>query len=260
MEIRFLGTGASEGVPVIGCDCAHCTNAITEKRSRRLRSAILLTEHRRSILIDAGIDIRQQLLTHNVQSIDAVMITHEHYDHAYGLREFKYWPESGGHDGTTQLCAPQSLLNRISFLFDEAVKFSKLKQRPLHPYEFTQIGQFSVKPVRIIHTAASFGYLIQTTTTKIVYLSDISATTPSIMKKYHKHISSSDCLIINTPFFDNQPGRHIGVREAIRIGEDLDCKELVLSHINHHNLAYSDLRNEVRDAATVAFDGMVIEL
>ena len=80
MEIRFLGTGASEGVPVIGCDCAHCTTAITDERSRRLRSAILLTENGRSILLDAGIDIRQQLLTYQVRNIDAVLVTHEHYD------------------------------------------------------------------------------------------------------------------------------------------------------------------------------------
>lgn len=80
MEIRFLGTGASEGVPVIGCDCAHCATAITDERSRRLRSAILLTENGRSILLDAGIDIRQQLLTYQVRNIDAVLVTHEHYD------------------------------------------------------------------------------------------------------------------------------------------------------------------------------------
>ena len=258
MEIRFLGTGASEGVPVIGCDCAHCASAITDERSRRLRSAILLTENGRSILLDAGIDIRQQLLTHNVRNLDAVMITHEHYDHAYGLREFKYWPESGDHDDMTQLCAPRSLLNRISFLFEEAVKFAKLKPRPLPLYEFTRIGQFAVKPVRIIHTAVSFGYLVQTSTTNLVYLSDISATSPSIMGKYRKHLSGSDYLIIDTPFFENQPGRHIGVREAIRIGEDLDCKQVILSHINHHNLTYSNLRDEVKGAATVAFDGMVI--
>jgi len=260
LEIRFLGTGASEGVPVIGCDCSHCATAITDERSRRLRSAILLTENGRSILLDAGIDIRQQLLTYQVRNIDAVLVTHEHYDHAYGLREFKYWPESGGQDGVTQLCAPRSLLNRISFLYDEAVKFSKLKPRPLPPHQFTQIGQFSVKPVRIIHTAVSFGYLIQTSTTKIVYLSDISATTPSIMDKYKRRLSGSDCLIINAPFFENQPGRHIGVREAIRLGEDLDCKKLVLSHINHHNLAHRELHDEINGAAIVAFDGMVIEL
>lgn len=258
MEIRFLGTGASEGVPVIGCHCSHCASVITDERSRRLRSAILLTENGRSILLDAGIDIRQQLLAHNVRTLDAVLITHEHYDHAYGLREFKYWPEVGGHDAMTQLCAPRSLLNRISTLFDEAVQYSKLEPKPLPLYKFTRIGPFSVKPVRIIHTSVSFGYLIQTPTTSIIYLSDISASNPSIMGRYKKHLRGSDYLIINTPFFENQHGRHIGVKEAIRIGEELDCKEVVLNHINHHNLPYSDLRDKVRGDATVAFDGMVI--
>lgn len=223
-----------------------------------MRSAILLTENGRSILLDAGIDIRQQLLNHNVQELDAVLITHEHYDHAYGLREFKYWPKSEGNDSMTQLCAPKSLLDKISFLSDESVLHSKLKPRPLLLDEFTRIGQFSVKPVRIIHTDTSFGYLAQTPTTKLVYLSDISATNPSIMSKYKQRLSGSDYLIINTPFFEDQPVRHIGVNEAIRIGEALDCNELVLSHINHHNLAYSDLRDEVSGNAIVAYDGMVI--
>ena len=93
--------------------------------------------------------------------------------------------------------------------------------------------------------------MIQTSPTKIIYLSDISASTPSIMDKYKRRLSGSDCLIINAPFFENQPGRHIGVREAIRLGEDLDCKKLVLSHINHHNTAHRELHAECAEMENI---------
>ena len=78
MEIRFLGTGASEGVPVVGCECTHCMVAQEEGRSTRLRTVIQVTQDERSILLNAGVDIRRQLLASENQCIDAILISHEH--------------------------------------------------------------------------------------------------------------------------------------------------------------------------------------
>ena len=258
MEIRFLGTGAAEGVPVVGCECTHCMVAQEEERSTRLRTAIQVTQDERSILLDAGVDIRRQLLASDIQCIDAILISHEHYDHAYGLKELKYWPSDGGYNGTTELCAPQSLLNGITFLYEDAHENETLLPRAVRPYIFADVGPFQVKPVRIAHTSISFGYLVQGENAKLAYLSDISAVPDVLMKQYKRYIAGSDVLIIDTPFFESQPGKHMGVYDAIRLGEALGCRQTVLTHINHHNYPYSELQKRVGERALIAYDGMVI--
>lgn len=257
MEIKFLGTGSAEGVPVIGCNCKHCRIALKEKRSRRLRSSILISHNNESILIDAGIDIRQQLLKFNVNKINIILITHEHFDHTYGLKEFKFWKENGVNK--TILCAPQSLLRNISFLYEEAIQSEKLTLQPIKPYIFTKIGSFQIKPVRIIHTNYSFGYVIKTKDVKFVYLSDIAATNPSIMKKYKTHLSNSSYLVLNTPFFTGQKGKHIGVFDAIELGKKLNSRCIILNHFNHYNKPYSELSKLVKGNAVISFDGMVLK-
>ena len=255
MEIKFLGTGSAEGVPVIGCNCKHCRIALKEKKSRRLRSSILINHNNESILIDAGIDIRQQLLKFNINKINIILITHEHFDHAYGLKEFKFWK------GVNKpiLCAPQSLLRKISSLYEDAIQCDKLTLKPIKPYIFTKIGSFQIKPVRIIHTNYSFGYVIKTKEVKFVYLSDIAAINPSIMKKYKTHLLNSTYLVINTPFFIGQKGKHMGVFDAIELGKKLNSRYIILNHFNHYNKPYNELSKLVKGNALISFDGMVLK-
>jgi len=241
MKIKFLGTGAAEGIPVIGCECKHCAIASKENKSKRLRSCILLKNSDEFLLMDPGVDIRQQLLKYNINKINVILVTHEHYDHAYGLKDFKYWKENVGGNAKTILCAPQTLLNKISFLSEDAIQSGKLIIKPIKPYVFTRVGSFNIKPVRIIHTKHSFGYVIDAGNTKFVNLSDIASTNKNLIKKYTKHLLNSDYFVINTPFFIKPKKKHLGIFEAIELGKKLDSKHIILSHFNHYNKTHNEL-------------------
>ena len=87
MEITFLGTGTSQGVPVIGCNCEVCLS--TNKKDKRLRTSIHISDNDTSIVIDTGPDFRQQMLRENIQTLDAVLFTHSHKDHTAGLDDIR---------------------------------------------------------------------------------------------------------------------------------------------------------------------------
>lgn len=258
MEIKFLGTGASEGIPVIGCKCKHCTIALKDNKSKRLRSCILLNNNNDFLLIDPGIDIRQQLLKYKINKINVIVVTHEHYDHTYGLKEFKYWKKNGGGNTKTILCAPQTLLNKISFLYEDAIQSGKLTLRPIKPYVFTRVGSFNIKPIRIIHTKHSFGYVIEAGNTKFVYLSDVASINQITIEKYKNHLLKNDYFVLNTPFFVGQENKHMGVFEAIEVGNKFDSRHIILNHFNHYNKPYNELIMSVKNEAIISFDGMVV--
>jgi len=259
MEIKFLGTGAAEGVPVIGCTCRHCAIALEDNKFERLRSCLLLKNNDDFLLIDPGIDTRQQLLKNKINKIDVIVVTHEHYDHAYGLKELKYWRKNGGDNSKIILCAPQTLLEKISFLYEDAVQSGKLTLRPLKPYIFSRVGSFNIKPIRIIHTKQSFGYVIEAGNTKFIYLSDIGGVTKTIIKKYNNHLLNGDYFVINTPFFSGQENKHMGVFDAIALGNQLESSQIILNHFNHHNKSYDELKACVKNDAIISFDGMVVK-
>ena len=87
VKIEFLGTGTSQGIPIIGCDCDVCRSS--EKKDNRLRSSVLVKSLSQSVVIDCGPDFRQQMLRSNCNSLDAVVITHEHMDHISGLDDVR---------------------------------------------------------------------------------------------------------------------------------------------------------------------------
>ena len=87
MEVFFLGTGTSQGVPVLGCDCDVCSS--NDKKDHRLRSSVLINYKRKNIIIDTGPDFRQQMLRHNTSKLDAILYTHEHKDHLGGLDDIR---------------------------------------------------------------------------------------------------------------------------------------------------------------------------
>ena len=166
MNLLFLGTGTSTGVPQIGCNCNTCDSSDT--KDKRLRASVLLTESNAQILIDCGPDLRQQLLSNNIDSISAILLTHEHYDHIGGLDDIRPL-------GETQLYAEKRVLSVIQRNMPYCFVDRKYPGVPsIHLHEINEndffINDIRVQPIRIMHAKLPIlGFRIG----KVAYLTDI---------------------------------------------------------------------------------------
>ena len=119
MKIRFLGTGTSQGIPVIGCTCDVCLSE--DPHDKRLRVAILLSQNNTNIVVDVGPDFRQQMLQANAAQLDAVLLTHEHNDHTAGLDDLRSFNFRQGFDMPifTAQRVVEDLKQRFAYTFSE---------------------------------------------------------------------------------------------------------------------------------------------
>ncbi len=155
MKLTLLGTGTSQGVPIIGCDCPVCTSA--DPRDQRLRSAALLQEGDTQILIDAGPDLRQQMLRSGTRSLTAILLTHEHNDHVIGLDDIRPFNYRSGHPlsvyALPRVAAEVRL--RFAYVFGEPIPgLPRIELLPLDKSVDFQLEGVHVQPIELMH-----GYL-----------------------------------------------------------------------------------------------------
>lgn len=254
MRIKFLGTGAAEGIPSMGCECTHCTRARQEGgKLVRERSAILFSLPGYKLLVDTPPNIRAMLAKNEVTQLDGIFLTHEHYDHTSGIEEFLYWRKD------VDLFAEKRVYNRIARA-DWGEGLSDVAfYLPYRPGVVVRFDGFFITPFAVHHSAPCFGLAIYEGEQKIVYTSDGDSRFPNhtrcLMRGAH-------LLIVNTPFFVNPPGEaHLGVDEAIGLKEEMGAEKLILTHINHFNRPHDELQEYVSqfEGVTVAYDGMEVE-
>ncbi len=254
MRIRFLGTGAAEGIPAINCRCDHCLRARTlGGKLMRERSATLFSLPDYELLVDAPPNIRALLEKNGVDHVDGVFLTHEHYDHVSGLVEFAYW------GAKIDLLVEKGLYKRLQHQGVMAglnrVAFHLVCRQGVA----MRFDGFFMTPFAVRHPVPCFGLAIYTKNLKVIYTADSSADLTNYARCL---IRDADLLIVNTPFFDGGGGDHLNVLEALRWKDALGAKRLVLTHINHHNRPYDELVEYVKDfeGVQVAYDGLEIEL
>ncbi|MEE8441126.1 MAG: MBL fold metallo-hydrolase [Spirochaetia bacterium] len=255
MRIRFLGTGAAEGIPAMGCGCAHCTRAGQEGgRLIRRRSAVLFSLPGYELLLDTPPDIKEQLETWKIREIDGIYLTHEHHDHMAGLEEFIYWPRS------VDLFAEPGLYRKL-------IRENWGKKLPeivfhidIHPGMGVLFNRFSIVPFEVRHAVPCFGLELKEDNVRVIHGADSDI-------RFSNHaravIAGADMLILNTPFFEaREEQSHLGVQEAIVLKEDLGVKRLVLTHFNHFNRPHDELQGYLSqfEGITAAYDGLSIEI
>ena len=252
MRLTILGTGTSMGVPVIGCDCAVCTSS--DPRNRRQRTAALLQHDGMTVLIDAGPDMRQQVIAHRVKHLDAVLLTHSHADHIGGIDDLRPFTMRDGRD--LPIYGDAATLARVRYQFDYAFDPApSLSTRPrleLRPVtDPTMIGSLRVEPLDVRHgphpiTGYRFGPL--------AYITDGKTLPPHTMAR----LEGLDTLIINALRFVDHP-LHFTLDEAVAIVRELAPRQAFFVHITH-DLEHATVNAALPPNAQLAYDGQIIDI
>lgn len=253
MKITFLGTGTSQGVPVIGCPCAVCNSQ--DPRDIRLRSSALITVGSKNILIDAGPDLRQQLLNNKITQVDAILMTHEHKDNTGGLDNVR--PLNFMIQKVMQIYGLQRVLNVIRKDYDYAFKKNKYPGSPefqlniIKDEEFT-IDDLLIEPISIRHlTLPILGYKIN----NMAYITDASFIAPSEISK----LKDIDLLVINA-LRHKEHYSHFNLTQALQVINEINPKRAYLTHISHEMGQYIDIAPTLPDHIFMAYDGLEVEI
>ena len=240
-------------MPIIGCHCPVCQSE--DPRDRRLRTSALVEVDGVTLLIDAGPDLRQQLLRAGTTRLDAVLFTHEHKDHTAGLDDVR--PINFLMKETLHLYGQPRVLNSIRKAFDYAFKENKypgapeLALNPVLPEPFTIKG-IEIIPVKVRHmTLPIFGYRIR----NLGYITDASFIAPTEIQK----LKGVDVLIINALRKETHYS-HFNLAQALAVIEQVQPKQAYLTHIGHRMGLYRDLEKELPKNVFAGIDNLKIEL
>ncbi|MDY6966012.1 MAG: MBL fold metallo-hydrolase [Halobacteriota archaeon] len=246
MDVTLLGTGDAVGTPKIGCHCPACEDALNGGRSRRSRFSVMIESDEGRILIDTSPDLRWQLIDNGIDSIDAVIWTHPHYDHFAGFGEF-YRVQKG--------INVYGLKETLDEILDD-VGFITHKRNEVELYEpFELIGlEFTLFEVNHPTIETSVGVCVREGENKLIITGDTRKEIPS---KSLNIMKGADIMIADAITPPNyKVMKHMNLEEAMELGEELGAKKLILTHLSHlfppHDLASEDL--------PLGYDGMRLKL
>ncbi len=254
MKLKFLGTGTSQGVPVIGCTCEVCLSE-NPKDSRLRSSAMVTTEAHRKILIDCGPDFRQQMLANHEDTLDLTLLTHEHNDHVIGLDDIRPLIFKSGKDMPLYCYSRVAgeVKKRFPYAFAD-VRYPGAPAFELHEIEnqpFTVLDM-EITPVEVVHyQITSFGYRFK----KLAYVTDAGF----IPEAEKEKLKGLDVLIINCiRKFDPHPA-HFILPDAIALFEEVRPKKMFLTHLSHHFGLHEVEEPLLPSGMHLAYDGLEIE-
>ena len=253
IEITVLGTGTSQGVPVVACDCRVCDS--TDPRDQRLRTAVLIETHENTIVIDAGPDFRQQMLREKVKKLDALLISHNHKDHTGGLDDVRAfnWIQKKPMDVYARDSVLKSIKKDFDYAFEEE-KYPGVPQINLHTITnnpFHIHGQ-KIIPIDAMHAKMPvFGFRIG----DFSYLTDASIIKPEEVDK----MKGSKYIIINA-LRKEKHYSHFNLKEAIEILKYLKPEKGYLTHISHQMGLYEQVSKELPPQIKLAYDGLKFQI
>ena len=254
MRVTVLGCGTSSGVPVIGCRCAVCTS--NEPRNRRSRASILIETEDKRLLVDCGPDMREQLLSANVDRIDGVIVTHEHADHCHGIDELRRIAQIL--NGPVPLYARADTLDRLQSRFGYIFKgtsFYSAVAEPIQRGSGLALGGATLHFVDQPHgNITSLGMRIEEGGRSAIYAIDFNDLTGEMRKLYQgADVWIADCL-------SRRPHpTHTHLDAVLAWAEEMGVGKLYLSHMNN-SMDYQTLVAELPGWAAPAHDGLEIEL
>ncbi len=253
MKISFLGTGTSQGVPVIGCRCSACLSE--DEKDKRLRSSVLVEQNGQVVVIDTGPDFRQQMLRAGVSRLDAVLYTHEHRDHIAGLddiRSFNFIQKSSM-DIFAEERVVRALTGMFPYIFAEK-KYPGVPRVAMHAISSDpfRIGAMEIVPVRMMHYRLPvLGFRIG----DFAYLTDGNYIAESEKEK----LTGVKYLVVNALRRESHIS-HFTLSQAIELIKEVKPEVGYLTHISHQMGPSGELERELSPNIRTAYDGLVLDL
>ncbi|MEI6679865.1 MAG: MBL fold metallo-hydrolase [Mariniphaga sp.] len=253
MRVTILGTGTSQGVPVIACKCDVCRSADT--KDKRLRSAIMIEEGSVRIVVDVGPDFRQQMLRHEVDNLDAILLTHEHADHIFGLDDIRSfnWVRKSAMDVYCEPRVQENLRSIFNYVF-AVNKYPGTPRMDLIDIENVQfkIGSLDIIPIRVYHHKLPvYGFRFG----RFAYLTDFN----TIEDKELEKLEGTDTLVI-CALRKNPHIAHLDLKGALDLIEKIAPRKAYLTHMSHEIGKHADLIAELPVNIEPAYDGLILEL
>lgn len=252
MKVVFLGTGTSTGVPVIGCKCNICQSK--DPRDQRLRSSIYIEVQNKKIVIDTGPDFRIQMLSNQINDVDAVVFTHNHKDHTAGLDDIRpiNFLQRKKVDVYAEEYVQKTLKMEFPYIF-HGQDYPGVPQINLYTIDEQDfyIDDILLTPIRVIHKKLPvLGFRIQDFT----YITDANYISDENLEK----IKGSKVFVINA--LRNEPHySHFSLSEALEVIEKVQPERAYLTHIGHNMGLYDEVQSRLPKNVFLSYDGLVIE-
>ena len=254
MKVTFLGTGTSQGVPVIACDCEVCLSS--DSHDKRLRVSVLVEDNSRALVIDSGPDFRYQMLRAGVKHLDAILFTHEHKDHVAGLddvRAFNYKQQTEI-DVYAHKRVQNALKNEFHYIFSEA-KYPGIPRLQLHEIKDNEpfsVSGIHIIPVSVMHFQLPvYGFRIG----DFSYITDAK----TISEPERDKIRGSKVLVINALQKEKHVS-HLTFDEALHLAKEIGAEKTYLTHISHRLGIHKEISEELPDGVYLAYDGLELSI
>ncbi|HEY9177414.1 MAG TPA: MBL fold metallo-hydrolase [Flavipsychrobacter sp.] len=253
MKVTFLGTGTSQGVPLIGCHCDVCTS--TDKRDNRLRCSVWIQTPEASVVIDSGPDFRYQMLRAGVHHLDAIVYTHGHKDHVAGMddvRAYNFFSNKPVDLYATKE-TQQTLKREFSYVFsgDNYPGIPKVNLTTINANESFSINGLTFTPILVKHMYMNvLGFRIGDFT----YITDANYISPEEADK----ITGSKVLVLNALRHAKHPS-HYTLDEAIEVAKSSGVEDTYFTHISHQLGKHSEIEHQLPEGIHLSYDGLTLE-
>ena len=253
MKVTFLGSGTSQGVPVIGCTCEVCTSL--DFRDKRLRSSIHVEVANQSIVVDTGPDFRQQMLRERVKRVDAILFTHAHRDHTAGLDDVRAYNFMQKIDmpvyGTQPVLDQLKIEYAYAFVKDSYPGIPRLLFHPIDNQTFAVNG-VNVIPLPVMHLKLPIlGFRFE----NFSYITDANFIPDETFEK----LKGTEILVLNALQRDSHIS-HFNLKEALQMVEKIKPKKAFFTHISHKLGTHANVSKELPDHIMLAYDGLQLEI
>lgn len=254
MKLRFLGTGTSFGIPVIGCDCRTCTSS--DRRDRRTRHGAFLQSDDTALLVDTPTELRLQLLDAGINHVDAVWFTHAHADHTHGIDDLRVFTHHEIDAYADTACA-QFLRHKYGYIFDESYKpiggpKVNLSLQSFRAGERVAIGDMELTALAFPHgDIQTYGFRVG----DLGYVTDAKLVPDEAMKI----LKGVRVLVLNALWFGHPHPTHMNIEEAVATAREIGAEQTYLTHLTHR-VTHAELEAALPDDVRPAYDGLVVEI